>query len=814
MRERKKRAHVLFLLFMVVVTQSTLQAQNSLLGVIVDAKEKVPLFGASIYFPDLKIGTVANAEGKYKLNKLPKGKFSVTIKYIGYTSLNQVIELEGEQKIDFELTEGVVESKEFIVTGVSQATERSRTPTPVTLISKTTLLQSNSTNLIDALSKQPGVSQLSTGPGISKPVIRGLGFNRVVVVNDGIRQEGQQWGDEHGIEIDEYSVNSVEILKGPASLRYGSDAMAGVLNFISAPTASEGEIKGNLLANYQSNSTLMGYSVNLNGNQRSLLWDIRYSLKQSGNYQNNYDGKVFNSGFNEKNLSGMLGKSGKWGFMHFHGSAYHMNLGIPEGERDSSSGQFTKEVAQNDSVLVTEIAGNSDLNGFSLFNPRQQIKHYKAVMNTNLVAGRGRVGILLGFQQNHRQELSDVLNPTLVGLDFLLQTLHFDLAYVLPEIKNWNVSFGLSGMNQDSKNKGFEFLIPEYNLVDLGAFAILKKSINKFDISGGLRIDTRKQSGNSLFLDSMGMVSESANLDTNEKFIAFTKNFLGVSGSLGATYQFSEYLLTKFNISRGYRAPNIAELGSNGEHEGTLRYELGNLNLKPESSWQYDLEFGLNSEHFSAELNLFNNRISRFIFPRKLLSSTGSDSLTNGISTFKFDAASANLRGGEFSFDLHPHPLDWLHFENSFSLVQAELLQQSDSTRYLPFTPATRINSEIRANAKKIGKHLRNAYFKFETEHFFEQNRIYSAAQTESYTSSYTLFNMGMGSDFISKKQQVIFSLFVGITNLTDVAYQSHLSRLKYAPINYNNGRTGIFNMGRNVSFKLIIPIQFKQIRN
>jgi len=139
------------------------------------------------------------------------------------------------------LEETIIEINEIAVTGQASATQAVKTPTPISVITRNELQQQGATNIIDAISSQPGISQITTGSGISKPVIRGLGYNRIVVMNDGIRQEGQQWGDEHGIEIDESEVDRVEILKGPASLMYGSDAMAGVINFLSAPILPEGK---------------------------------------------------------------------------------------------------------------------------------------------------------------------------------------------------------------------------------------------------------------------------------------------------------------------------------------------------------------------------------------------------------------------------------------------------------------------------------------------------------------------------------------------------------------------------------------------
>lgn len=189
-----------------------------------------------------------------------------------------------------------------------------------------------STNIISAIAREPGVSQITSGGAISKPVIRGLGYNRVVVVNDGIRQEGQQWGDEHGIEVDGASVHSVEILKGPASLMYGSDAMAGVLIFHPSPVAAPGTVQGSISTEYQSNNGLVDYSLYASGNHNGLVWDARFSDKYAHAYRNKTNGWVHNSGFRERAASGMLGINRNWGYSRLKLSYYHLTPGIIEGE--------------------------------------------------------------------------------------------------------------------------------------------------------------------------------------------------------------------------------------------------------------------------------------------------------------------------------------------------------------------------------------------------------------------------------------------------------------------------------------------------
>ena len=180
---------------------------------------------------------------------------------------------------------------------------------------------------------------------------------------------------------------------------------------------------------------------------------------------------------------------------------------------------------------------------------------------------------------------------------------------------------------------------------------------------------------------------------------------------------------------------------------------------------------------------------------------------------YRYVQGHAVLNGGEFLIDLHPHPFDWLHFENSFSFVNAinKSRDHVDSAKYLPFIPAPKFQSELRANLKKIGKVFSNAFVKIDYNYFWKQDRVLLENGTETPTSSYSLWNAGIGSEIVNKRNDVLFSIYISANNLFDVAYQNHLSRLKYAPENPSTGRIGVFNSGRNFSFKLIVPIDFKK---
>ena len=796
--------------------------QNSLTGKITDQTTQEPVIGATIYLPDLRQGASTNVEGIYELQNLPKGKFLAQIRYVGYNSLTKYVTINGETSADFALTQSVTELGAVIITGVSASTQRHQNPVPTEVVTHEELQQRTATNVIDAIAKTPGIAQISTGAAISKPVIRGLSGNRVVTLNNGMRQEGQQWGDEHGIEIDEFSVDRAEIVKGPGSIMYGSDAMAGVINFISPDPVENGKIIGSYSGNYQANNHLIGNSLFNAGNLNGFNWQARASHKIAGNYQNRYDGKVYNSGFEEKSASGYVGINKSWGFSHLNFSTFNQEIGLVEGERDSL-GNFLKLAEINGEEKEVAVTPK-DLKGYHLNEPYQTINHLRFSSQNNFILGSSRATVNVDWQRNLRQEFGHHHEeedhghetheePEGAGLIFDLQTWNFGTKYFLPEFSGWTTTVGLSGMHQNNRNKGEEFLIPEYRLTDLGVFGFITNNHPTLHLSGGLRFDQRSLHSEELLLTAEETPTQNPLEAAETKFKGFDRSFSSVSASAGAAYDFSEKLTGKLNAARGFRAPNIAELASNGRHEGSLRFEIGNPDLSPETSLQLDAGLILETAHVNFELTGFSNHIQHYIFPEKLRSVTGGDSISDEaelVPTFKFTQGNAHLFGGEIMVDLHPHPLDWLHFENSFSFVRGRQLNQPDSTGNLPFIPAPRLQSELRIDFSPKSALVKNWFARLEMEHYFAQNHFYAANQTETATPGYTLFNLGAGIDVPNGKKATLFSIYITANNLFDKAYQNHLSRLKYAALNEATGRTGIFNLGRNVSFKIIVPLSFK----
>ncbi len=795
------------------------ESKNSLSGTITDGVSGKPVTGASVYISDLKLGAITNNQGVYFFKQLPKGNYLIEIKSVGYKSIARNIQLNGDTKEDFKLSVEFVEGGEVVVTGLSKATLIRRNPVPIVSVSHDYLVQNLSTNAMDAIAKIPGIRTVTTGPNVSKPIIRGLGFNRILTLYDGIRQEGQQWGDEHGIEVDQYGVDRIEVIKGPASLSYGSDALAGVVNIIPTQPAPEGKMIGDLMLDYQTNNKNIGGSAMLGATKNGIEWMGRISHKQATNYQNKYDGRVFGTAYKETDATASVGIHRNWGYSHLHFVLFDDLQEIPDGSRDSASRRFTRPISDEEDGPV-EIVSDKDLSSYKIEKVHQHVQHYRAYLNNNFILGNSSLAINIGFQRSVRREYNHPVLYKIPGLDLELNSLTYDIKYHFPESGNWDISTGINGTFQNNTvTKGTDFIIPDYHQFDIGGFVTAKRSLNKLDISGGLRYDVRLFNNDQLYTKQNPAngfempVYGTDTLDAEKLFSNYSKTFSGLTGSLGATYNFSDKISVKANISRGFRAPNISEISSNGVHPGTNMYQIGNPDFKPEFSLQQDIGFDFVSKYMVASVSIFNNYISNYIFNQKVINPDGTDLIiVPGNQTFQFQASRAQLYGGELSIDLHP--IKQLHFENSFSVVYGNNKgvkgkPLEPDARYLPFIPPAHGLSELRLNFNLPSLLIKEGFFKAQIEYNAAQNRVYTQYDTEAATPAYTLFNAGLGGGIANKKGKLMFNIYVMANNIFDRAYQDHLSRLKYFepyPGNFT-GRNGIYNMGRNISFKINVPL-------
>lgn len=752
---------------MVLVLMSLNMQAQQLTGRVIDHLTKETLPGASVYFPDLKSGAVTDMNGIYEIKNLPKSKFVVQVKSIGYNTLSVTVDLSKTTIKDFELTVAAIESPEVVVTGSAFSSDKTRSSVPVEQISKISITSVGTDNLVNAIATTPGVSAISTGEAISKPVIRGLGYNRIVTVNEGVRQEGQQWGDEHGIEIDEFGADRIEVLKGPSSLLYGSDALGGVINILEPVSPSSGKIQGELHSNFGTNNLLTANSLMLEGNQGGFVWRARGTYKSAIAYKTPAE-RVYNSAFDEKNVEALAGLNRSWGYSHLHFSMWDSKIGFTEGERDSVTGRLLDNTGN--------IATNDELEDRVVAVPFQKISHEKISVVNNLIIGQSQLRINAGWQQNNRKEFSASTSDA--NLWFHLGTATYDLKYYFPQrdsMKGIEAVIGAGGMFQQNENKGEEFLIPDYTLNDIGGFASVKKSFKKITLNGGIRYDMRQISGDRLATDS------------TEIFTGFTGDFSAVSGSVGATYSFNQAWNLKVNVGRGFRAPNISELSANGIHEGTFRYEIGNHGLSPETSLQFDAGLSAEGKKAGMSLDVFYNNISNFIYYRH----AAGDSITSDgqlYPVYRYTQGNSVLKGFEFSFDVHP--VNNIHFENSIAYVDGI---NNDLDQPLPFIPPVKIENELRYTFKvKKSSRFSEPYIKVSVVNALRQDQV---DQFETPTAGYTLVNAGAGTNLKIARQSLF--IFIAFNNLTDEAYFSHLSRLK---------EKGIYEMGRNITFGIHLP--------
>lgn len=795
---------IVFIVLFMAALCAGVYGQYSIHGRISDARSGISLPGATVYMPDLNKGTTSDTSGLFRLSGLPANHLLTEFQYIGYASKILYINPSADSVLVIQLVPQVTEMNEVVITGSSRPTELVRSPVISAILDRDALVSGSYSNPVEAVTRIPGVALISTGNAIAKPVIRGLGYNRVVTLFNGVRQEGQQWGDEHGIEMDGNIVGRVEVIKGPGSLMYGSDAMAGVINFLPPVPVAEGVSGGEVLTQYRINGNSFEGSWSLWGNRKGLVWSIRNTEVISGNYSDASDGKVLNSGYRNICGSGMVGINRNWGYSHLYAESFNQKIGFVTGERDSL-GHWLKNIPSGDSTVLA-VAGSSDLNGYSIFLPFQKINHNRLTWLTNLTLNnRSILSLNIAFQQNRRREFEDEkANPNLY---MLLNTLTYDVRYSLGNQENTSLTFGFSGMTQAGKNKSHERLIPDHSLTDAGMYAMLDKKWTSVSFSGGMRYDIRLLDTKALYEDADENLSSSPEPGYLVKFSTIRHHYGNVSGSAGFTWQPLPGMAMKINAARGYRAPNLAELSCNGVHEGTMQYETGNASLKSETSFQTDMALMYQAEHIAIELDLFRNAIQHFIYSMKLEGKNGTDSLSEGLPVYQYTQGSALLTGGEFSIDLHPHPYDWIHFQNTVSWVNSLILHQPDSARYLPYTPPVRFTSELKAKSPVDFGRLSNAFFGINFKHCFRQDHVLLMAGTETPTAAYSLWGLSLGTDWLGKNGHRVCSLAINLENAFDVAYFDHLSRMKYIGYNPQDNRTGIYNPGRNLSFRLTVPI-------
>lgn len=794
----------LIIVFFSLISSFYIYGQHRITGTVTDANGQA-LGGVEVYSKSLHIGTTTDSDGVFTLN-LPKGQFTLNFSMVGYRKVS-VATTDTRHTYNVKLEAVFNQLNEVVVTGVTQATSLKSLPVSIATIN-TSEIQSQP-GFSDILKSVPGFDLLTTGPVALKPVIRGLGYNRVLTLYNGVRQEYQQWGAEHGIEIEETGTSRIEVIKGPAALLYGSDAVGGVVNFITEEQLKQGELNGFFKSQYQTNSKLQEYAGEFKGKLGMWGYKVDFSNKRAAAYKNDKDGRVFNSQFKNTNFSGDVSANYNHGNTKLFVSRFDRKLGITEGDRDEK-GRFVKTVVDAKTHIVDEVpVSDKQMGKYKIDFPYQPLTHFSLQLEQNIFYKNNKIKLDLGYQNNLRREFGldkgqkVNLNALPPALYMKMKTYTYNGIYYLPSFGTWKLNVGLNGIYQVHENAGKEAVIPNYNLFTLGAFAYCNKHLNeKLDFAGGLRYDFSNVKGKSEG-GPKGEYEEAG----KKKFQDFTKDYNNLNGSLGLTYALNDYHTLKANVSTGFRRPNFEEMAAKGVHEGTARYELGNRDLSPEKNVQFDLEYIGENENLTFDLSGFHNAISDFIYVQKnrgrLRTRDGLIAEKGGVEKtyyeFTYGQKDARIIGAEAYIDIHPQAVSWLHWKNSLTLVDAQFKRynkEEKNNKYVSFIPPAKLKSEIKANFKP-NKMFGELSVSFGVDRTFKQDRVYTLYDTESATKGYTLFNASVGAFFKNEKGNTVAKLFIVGDNLLDKAYQNHLSRLKYV---------GVYSPGRNVSLKLIIP--------
>ena len=712
-----KKAAILSLLFL-QFSFTFINAQK-FKGTVLDGITKQPVAFAEIYFPEIKTGTTTNEEGVFIIEHFKKDKIHIQISFIGYEIIDETLDITIVSQKMFYLKESHYNLDEIVVAAPTGKLQK-ESVVSVEHLKMKTLQQTSPTTLAEAISNIPGVEQNTTGTGIGKPIIRGLSGNRIVTYAQGIRIENQQWGDEHGIGIGQIGIESVEVIKGPASLLYGSDALGGVLYFIDERYTKHNSYEAFVETKFLSNSLGSINNIGFKIHKEKFKFNLFGSYSSQADYKIPNSKRVFNTRFDEKNIKTSFGFNKQNWITNIRYSFLQNNFGI------------------------TEDAIYSDSNNRSFLLPFQTINNHNLSFENTFFIKNSTLKAVLGYTNNYRREFEKDQNKQALGM--FLNTGTYNIKWNTPVFKKYySFILGSQGMLQNNKNNGEEILIPDAKTKDFGVFGLANIELEKIQFQTGIRLDYR-----------------SIDTKTTQNILAYNNSYQGITFSGGAVYK-KENTKFRANISSGFRAPNTSELLSNGVHEGTNRYEKGNPNLTNEKATQIDFSLDYKSEHFQFSINPFYNYIQNYIF----LAPTNIE--LEGNPVFTYLQKDAFLYGGELGIHYHPHQIHWLHIESDFSTVFAE----DTNNNALPLIPQTKLNTTFSVELSSKKK-VSIKYIYLQHIYKFKQNRV---GVFETATNDYNLINIGLNAEIQTTNNPIKIS--TGLKNVLNIEYIDHLSRFK-----------------------------------
>lgn len=783
-------------------------------GTVVDENNE-PLTGASVFLFPVKRGTVTDANGIFSIKNLSKGRYTIEISFVGYKTLIDTIVLVGNKKYKFQLDVSALSLQEVVVTDNYSETRKKEESLNIEIVNDEYLKQNLGGSLMSSLERLPGITNIDIGSGQSKPVIRGLGFNRVVVVENNIKHQAQQWGADHGLEIDQYAVDNIEVIKGPASLMYGSDAMGGIIDMKNKKIPAENSFGGTIDLTGKTNNDFLGTSISLYGRKKWFFADIRATLLDYGDYKVPtdsvdiysyraalYKNQLRNTAGKEQNLHFSLGIIKKRFQSKFHLS----NVNSKSGFFANAHGLEPRNVDAN-----LHDKSNRDIQ-----YPYQTVNHFKIINSSFYRWEKLKLEFDLGFQRNFRQEWGQYVQHGYMpatfpdSLDFNPDLeRQFEKQVYSGNVKSHyqlsnrtQLNLGLNSEFQDNQIDGRGFIIPEYKQFILGGFVFAKHNISdKSLIQFGIRYDY----GNIVTSEYHDWFQSPIveNTDTNTQYLQRTakinRNFSNLTWSAGYNYNPGKWLY-KFNIGKSFRMPIAKELAANGVNYHHFSYEIGNAELSPEISYQLDAGIEYSTKRFAIGTTPFLNYFSNYIY---LNPSSEHDRLYgNGNQVFYYTQSQVLRYGAE----LHAHYELFKSLQLGIigEYVYSEQLSGEKKGFTLPFSPPPSGIFNIKYKKqkmpripKKFGTGLvENAYLSIDYRITTPQNNIVPPEET---TNGYQVVNIGLGGDIVFKNERINISMQV--QNLFNTKYFNHTSY--YRLIN-------VPEPGRNIIVNISIPFSGK----
>ncbi len=745
----------ILILFFTATGLTLTHAQNTLQGTIKDMETDKTIEGVHVFVPELQKGTITNTDGTFELNNLPEGSFKVQFSHIGYKNIirNVTIASDTVNEIRIVLESTVIQSEAVVISAGNYSTQHDNA-IKVEMLQTREMEGLSTPSLSGKLTRIPGVSMISKGTGVTKPVIRGLSNSNILVLNNGVKLENFQFSENHPFMVDEFGTDRVEVIKGPASLLYGSDAVGGIINIIREKPATDNTLEGDFTQKYHSNTN--GYVTNLGvkGTHDDYFWGIRGGLKNHADYISGANDIVPNTQFQNRSVHAFTG------------------LNKPIGSFKLYYDYYTKDLGMSIPGLDTLVNGQGRTNDMWY----QDLGNHMILSKNRFYLDPFKIETDVSFQSNHRQ----LITMDQTAVDMQLNTMSYEVKVHYDFAGYSGAILGLQGVNKQNENfDAPNRVLPDHEVNDVGIFGLLQYNFTrKLKTQAGFRWDHRN-----IFIPEQprsGHSHEEGGDSHEDHLNPFDKNYSDFSASVGATYRLSESALFRGNLASGYRTPNIAELTQEGLHGN--RYEEGNRNLESQTNYEADLSFHYHCCHTLFDLSGFYNNITNYIY----LAPTG-EQTAEGFDLYRYTQDNARLYGGEAKFEFRP--AEWFDFSISYS----KTIGKQEDGQNLPFIPQDKLRGSIRFE-KKNWLIFKQPFVDFGVDYAFSQEY---PSRFETPTDDYLLvdFRVGGTSNLLSQR----ISYGITVDNLFDVKYIDHLSTLKN--LNY-------YNMGRNVVFWVKIPFK------